>query len=223
MFCSKCGTQLPDDAMFCSECGAPTRNYKKQHQETACEQMPYQQQYYEQPAGQNYVPEAGPVSVKEKFTGGSRRGIIMALAIIVIAVLAGLLYVMVLKPRTPQDTVDRLEKAVEDLDIDEILNCFDETTRQAYKDGMEEYGDMSDSVTGLLGVAGGLGIGPDVTIRIRDIDYQGADSCTVSVDFKMSFMGESQEDSMDLPMKKEGRDWVIDGTVSGAVMGEVFG
>ncbi|MGI6010659.1 MAG: zinc ribbon domain-containing protein [Ruminococcus sp.] len=229
MFCSKCGTQLPDDAMFCSECGAPTRNYRKQQQEPG-----YEQNFGRQPAyGQQPYPpyeqgtfepefhESG-ASVKAKFSGGSKRGVIMAAVIIAIAVLAGILYVQVLKPQTPQDTIDKLEKAIEDLDVEKIMACFDQETRQAYEDGMSEYGEMGDSLTGLLGMAGGLGIGPDVTIRVNDINYDGSDSCTVSINLSLSFMGESQEESMDIPMKKEGKDWVIDGAASGAVMGELF-
>lgn len=61
-----------------------------------------------------------------------------------------------------------------------------------------------------------------MTITVTDVDYDGEDACTVSADIVLSFMGESQEDSMDLPMKKEGKKWVIDGTASDAVMGEIF-
>lgn len=227
MFCSKCGTQLPDDAMFCGECGAPTRNYRQQQAANAWQETPVQQPYAEQPDygwnGQaSAMPDDNTAAVKSKFSGGSKRGILMAAGILVIAVLAGLLYVKVLKPGTPQDTVHRLEKAMEDLDVEEMIACFDEETRQAYEDGMSEYGDMADGMTGLLGMAGGLGIGPEVTITVTDVDYDGEDACTVSADIALSFMGESQEDSMDLPMKKEGKKWVIDGTASDAVMGEIF-
>lgn len=227
MFCSKCGTQLPDDAMFCGECGAPTRNYRQQQAANAWQETPVQQPYAEQPDygwnGQaSVMPDDNTAAVKSKFSGGSKRGILMAAGILVIAVLAGLLYVKVLKPGTPQDTVHRLEKAMEDLDAEEMIACFDEETRQAYEDGMSEYGDMADGMTGLLGMAGGLGIGPEVTITVTDVDYDGEDACTVSADIALSFMGESQEDSMDLPMKKEGKKWVIDGTASDAVMGEIF-
>lgn len=237
MFCSKCGTKLPDDAMFCSECGAPTRNYRKQQQEPgygqepgytqepSLDQQPWDQPTYgSQPGEQDMSGQAtydGTASVKAKFSGGSKRGIIMAAVIVAIAALAGILYVKVLKPRTPEDTLAKLEKAIEDLDMDEIMACFDQETRQAYKDGMSEYGDI-DGMTDLMGMVGGLGAGPKVDIHINDIDYDGSDACTVSADLSLSFMGQSQEDSMDIPMKKEGKDWVIDGMASDAIMGEVF-
>lgn len=162
MFCSKCGTQLPDDAMFCGECGAPTRNYRQQQAANAWQETPVQQPYAEQPDygwnGQaSAMPDDNAAAVKSKFSGGSKRGILMAAGILVIAVLAGLLYVKVLKPGTPQDTVHRLEKAMEDLDVEEMIACFDEETRQAYEDSMSEYGDMADGMTGLLGMAGDWG------------------------------------------------------------------
>lgn len=239
MFCRKCGTQLPDDAMFCSECGAATRNYQNQQQSQQQpyqqpQQPPYQQRQqvyqeysdpsqYQQPyRGQH--PADHTAHAKAKFSGGSKGAILTVAIIAVIAVAVGLLYTFVLKSSTPQDTIHDLEKAIEDLDLEKMIACFDEETRKEYEEGMEQFGDldMDQALSSVLGLAGGLGIGPKVDLTVTDIEYTGSTYCEVSVDVSISFMGESEETSDILPMKKEGKKWVIDGSAASDILGGLF-
>lgn len=228
MFCRKCGTQLADDAMFCGECGAPTRNHPGQQRTQGQPQpgQPYQGQPYQQPQGFYEQPYNGQYmgngssGVKPKFSAASRRTLITVVIVAVIAAAAGLLYNLVLKTRGPEDTIHELEAAIEDLDLDKIVACFDEETREAYEEELAEHGDIG--LESVMGLAGGLGIGPKVDIAITDIEYIDGLNCQVSVDVEISFMGESEDTSDMLLMKKEGKKWVIDGEGSADIMGGLF-
>lgn len=256
MFCRKCGTQLPDDAMFCGECGAPTRNHPSQQQAQSQPQQgqiyqeqfrqeqqyqgqqyqqqyqgqPYQQQYQGYPEQQQYQqyygqqPGNGASDVKAKFKGGPKRTIITVAIIAVIAVAAGLLYNFVLKSESPQDTIAELEKAIEDLDLEAMIACFDEETRQMYEESMSSIDgvDMDQALTSVLGLAGGLGVGPEVNLTVTDIEYTDNENCLVYVEMEFSFMGESDEDSSVIPMSKEGRRWVIDASMASDILGGLF-
>lgn len=249
MYCSQCGSELPDDAMFCGECRAQTRNYRRQQEQQRIQEEQRLQQPYVHEGGPRYQeppyydnqwsyqeppyygnqrpyqeqPYQGAAAAKAKFSGGSKRGIITVAVFLGIAVLAGLLYAFVLKPSTPQDTVKKLEKAIEDLDINGIIECFDEETRQSLKEEMSQYGGGEQALSSLLGIAGSFGIGPDVTLRIADIDYADNSSCRVYLQIEMSFMGETMEDTDVLAMRKEGRKWVIDGAMANEILGSLGG
>ncbi|MCH1981759.1 zinc-ribbon domain-containing protein [Ruminococcus sp. OA3] len=190
MFCSQCGTPLAEDAVYCSECGAPTRNLRDLEKGGS--------------SRQEQTPEACRESVKDKFSGGIKSGVIIAAVTAGIAVLILLLYTFLLKPQTPQDTVRKLEKAVSGLDTDGMLACFDKDLQDKYRE------EMHLEATGVLSLAGSLGIGPDVAFKVTDTHYDEDKGCTVLIDYKISFMGNEDSGSATLHMVKKGKDWLID-------------
>ncbi len=202
MFCSQCGKPIPDDAMYCSECGAPTRNLRGQ-QGNGSPRKAIPADFYRDP-------------VEEKFSGGIKNGIIVAAAAIGIAALILLLYTFLLKPQTPQDTVKRLEEAVGKLDVEGILECFDEENREQYRE------EMHSEAAGILGVAGSLGIGPDVTFKVTDTRYDENNGCTVRMIYRISFMDNEDSGNMTLHMVKDGKNWFIDSGEAGQILEELI-
>ena len=90
MFCTNCGTQLPDGSKFCSQCGAPTNAsqgaaaapQQPAYQQPTYQQQPvYQQPAYQQPAypQQTYAPQATGALLREadkvtRYSGGHAIG-----------------------------------------------------------------------------------------------------------------------------------------------------
>lgn len=99
LFCTNCGSQIPDGARFCPGCGSPAPAQQPPVQQPTYEQTPYQQ-----PAPYpGYDPNMPPTLPPKKKSNG---GIIALIAVLALAALAGggwALYKYVLKPEAPQE------------------------------------------------------------------------------------------------------------------------
>lgn len=119
---------------------------------------------------------------------------------------------------TPEDTVKKLEHAINNFDQEELLSCFDSSMNQMY-DGMLG---LSEFMTGLplealTDIGGGLmplmkEFGFDVHYRmeIRDVLYaEDGQSCLVTVYVVSSGFGSSTTEEQQLPMHLVDREWLI--------------
>lgn len=139
----------------------------------------------------------------------------------VLAVLALLLtvlfFTLFLGSNKPEDTVADLEKALNALDTDAMLDCFDEQTQKLYSGSLGVAGSfldmdleaLSDLASGLGGIMAGAGLTPRFTMHVTDIDHTGKDTCIVTVDMTVSYEGDTESETVQLPMKKVGRKWLI--------------
>lgn len=196
--------------------------------------QPYQQPYQMPPQGGHHAARAaaemgrqGARAAGAAVRGGSRAAksalSIKLLAIIAAAliVIIAILYFLFFSSGTPEDTIEKLEAAMNDMDQEALLECFDGQMNDLYSGilgvGGEltgiDLGAFSDLASGLGGFMSAAGLTPTVEMDIIDITYTSDDSCIVTVDCTQTYMGETSTETMTLPMVKDGREWLI--SVSG--------
>lgn len=140
--------------------------------------------------------------------------LLIAAALIAIAVM---LYLLFFKAGTPEDTVQKMEDALNRMDQQALLECFDEQSQGIYSGllgvGGEllnfDLGALSDLASGLGGYMSAAGLTPQFDLTVVDVEYTGDDTCLVTVDFAVTYQGTSDSDTQVLPMVKDGRDWVV--------------
>ena len=139
------------------------------------------------------------------------------------------------EPR-PEDTIQKLEKGLNEMDMDAVLSCYDSQMQDLYSGGMgvldSLLGDALDGVSlndlmnlgnGLGGILVGQGQAPKYTIEINNIDYPTDDTCEVDVtltqDLSDSYLSEYADgtgvttEEMTIPMKIEDGSWKISADV----------
>ncbi len=137
----------------------------------------------------------------------------VVLALVVIVSLFGLLF----GSGKPEDTIAELEKALNKLDMDAMMECFDEPTQKLMEGSLGLAGSLSgidlnslsDLAAGFGGLMADAGLTPTFRLEVTDVDYSGDDACLVTVAMTASYGGESESDTAQLPMKKEGGKWLI--------------
>lgn len=142
---------------------------------------------------------------------------LLALIAAVLVAIAVMLYIFFFKAGTPEDTIARMEDALNHLDQEELLKCFDDQTQQLYAGALSVGGSLSgldldglsDLASGLGGLMAGTGLTPRFTLDVVDVEYTDSDNCLVTVDFTVTFQGETQVETQQLPMTKDGRNWVV--------------
>ena len=139
---------------------------------------------------------------------------LIAAALTVIAVI---LYFVFLKSGTPEDTIEKMEHALNNLDQEELLECFDNQIQGLYSGALSvggelagiDLGGLSDLAGGLGGFMSAAGLTPEFDLEIVNIEYSDKNNCMAEVNFTMTFQGEIQTETQVLPMTKDGREWVI--------------
>lgn len=142
---------------------------------------------------------------------------LLAIIVVILAAIAVMLYIFFFKAGTPEDTVAKMEDALNHLDQEELLECFDDQTQQLYAGALSLGGSLSgldleglsDLASGLGGLMAGTGLTPVFTLDVVDVEYADSDNCLVTVDFTITFQGETQKEIQQLPMTKDGREWVV--------------
>ena len=139
---------------------------------------------------------------------------LIAAALTAIAVI---LYFVFLKSGTPEDTIEKMEHALNNLDQEELLECFDNQIQGLYSGALSvggelagiDLGGLSDLASGLGGFMSAAGLTPEFDLEIVNIEYSDKNNCMAEVNFTMTFQGEIQTETQVLPMTKDGREWVI--------------
>ena len=192
--------------------------------------QPYQNQQFSNPQFQNNstgnaafadAAARGTSNIAREAVHTARRAkrtaLLSLLVVSVFAILA-VLYVLFIKTGTPEDTIAKLEKALNNLDQNAVLECFDEQANSLYSGslGVGEalsglpLGDLADLASGLSGFLSAAGLTPDISIDIEDISYASdKKSCVVYVEFTMEYAGEKEKEEIALPMVLTGREWLI--------------
>lgn len=147
----------------------------------------------------------------------AKRYAILSAALVAVAAVIIVLFTILFPSKTPKDTVADLEKALNKLDTDAMLDCFDAQTQKLYSGSLGLAGSLSgldlesisDLASGLGGLMAGAGLMPTFKLTVLDTSYSGSDTCMVTVNFSTSYGGETEQETVQLPMKKEGRKWLI--------------
>lgn len=136
---------------------------------------------------------------------------------VIICVVGVFIYLNYFQITKPEDTIKKLETAMNDLDQTDILECFDDDVNKLYS-GMlsfgEEYSgiDLSawgDIAEGLGGIISSTDLVPQVDMIITDISYTDNEHCIVQVKVNTTYSGQTETDEIILPMKLEDRKWLI--------------
>ena len=150
--------------------------------------------------------------------GRAKRTALLSLLVVGVFAILAVLYVLFIKTGTPEDTIAKLEKALNNLDQNAVLECFDEQANSLYSGalGVGEalsdlpLGDLADLASGLSGFLSAAGLTPDISIDIEDISYASdKKSCVVYVELTMEYMDEREKEEIALPMVLTGREWLI--------------
>lgn len=171
-------------------------------------------------AGHGFQAAAGAAGAAGKAARGAGAAIrakvliIIAAAVVAIAVM---LYLLFFKAGKPEDTIQKMEDALNQLDTQELLECFDEQSQGIYTGLLGVGGDIlgadlgaaSDLASGLGGYMAAAGLTPTFDLRVLDVEYTGKDTCYVTVEMKVSYQGEVDSDTQVFPMVKDGCEWVI--------------
>ena len=212
--------------------GAARQPYQQAQQPFGAAPQYNQQQFNQQPYGQQPV-YGQPAAAPKK----SKTGLFIAIgAVAVVAIVAILLFVW---PGfltgsgaggSPEKTVKNFGAALQKMDIDGMIECFDPSSQTKLKESM---GDLNSMMGGmdLSSIADMMNLKIDITVK--NIDYNSDKSkATVSVDMEMSYSFMGQSDSQSQPgtlnMVKEGGNWYIDGSSAdlddllGDIMGGIY-
>lgn len=152
-----------------------------------------------------------------KAAGSAFRAKIWIIIAAALVAIAAMLYFLFFKPGKPEDTIQKMEDALNQLDQDALLECFDEQTQGIYSGMLGVGGDllgvdlgaMSDLASGLGGYMAAAGMTPEFELSVADVEYTGDDTCLVTVDMAVSYQGETETETQVFPMVKDGREWVI--------------
>ena len=163
--------------------------------------------------------EASNITREAVHTAGrAKRTALLSLLVVGVFAILAVLYVLFIKTGTPEDTIAKLEKALNNLDQNAVLECFDEQANSLYSGalGVGEalsdlpLGDLADLASGLSGFLSAAGLTPDISIDIEDISYASdKKSCVVYVELTMEYMDEREKEEIALPMVLTGREWLI--------------
>lgn len=233
MYCANCGKELPPQCKFCTRCGTQTarpENNSHSQENTLSQGRPYQNQQFSNPQFQNNntgnaafagaaARGASNIAHEAVHTAGrTKRTALLSLLVIGVFAILAVLCVLFIKTGTPEDTIAKLEKALNNLDQNAVLECFDEQANSFYSGalGVGEslsdlpLGDLADLASGLSGFLSAAGLTPDISIDIENISYASdKESCVVYVELTMEYMGEKEKEEIALPMVLTGREWLI--------------
>ena len=243
MFCHFCGKQIPDGDRFCQHCGSPVQqmNGGNPQQSYGAGQnvgnqsgtggsagyggagqgnMGYGNVGYSVPG--YHIPEYRNSSYGHP--GGMGRAVhqaartrLIAIGAAALCLIAVMVFVLFFRSDKPEDTVARMEKALNNMDMDALIDCFDEQTQDMYSGALgvgsqltgADLGAWADLANGFGGFMAGAGLTPEYELEITDIQYGGSDTCAVYVNFYMSYQGEQSTEEIVLPMAKAGRKWAV--------------
>ena len=226
MFCGKCGSQIPDGSGFCGSCGAPVGQKRpiqpqgqiRQQQQKFQQNVRRAQSQQTYAAQQSYYDDSGfaapkPVSNKKKF---------MILGIIAAAVVVVILLIIFLgggSTATPEGTIKKLEKGLNDLNTQTIMECFDAES-QSY---------FSGSDYDLKGIADAFGIKYTYALNPTYVSpsytQNGKEYCDVTVDITISYSmwGQSSSDNTTetIRLVHENGQWKIPSEYYSSMMGSL--
>ena len=243
MFCHFCGKQIPDGDRFCQHCGSPVQqmNGGNPQQSYGAGQnvgnqsgtggsagyggagqgnMGYGNVGYSVPG--YHIPEYRNSSYGHP--GGMGRAVhqaartrLIAIGAAALCLIAVMVFVLFFRSDKPEDTVARMEKALNNMDMDALIDCFDEQTQDMYSGALgvgsqltgADLGAWADLANGFGGFMAGAGLTPEYELGNTDIQYEGSDTCAVYVNFYMSYQGEQSTEEIVLPMAKAGRKWAV--------------
>ncbi|MDY3249525.1 MAG: zinc-ribbon domain-containing protein [Candidatus Choladocola sp.] len=213
MFCANCGKELRDGVRFCGYCGSPVdpRNAKpsgstgrsRNSVPVPGERAPLDGWDWDpedipsgrQPAGRNH---------SKKKSGKGLKILFIVLGILAVMLLVGLLlFFTVFRSGKPEDTIAKLEKAMNTADEQAILECFDLGVLSDYQNL------LGSQDLGFANFLSSFGEMPEFDLEVIDVEKISSDQCSVTVQATITYSGTSETDTEKITMVKSGRKWLI--------------
>ena len=211
MFCSNCGKEISGMGKFCEHCGSALGGDERQNFNREEIILTHQRQNTIENTYQNTADHP------EK-KGRKIFMVIPILAVLGLA-MAFLFYDKFMKTAGPEETVARLEKALNEMDIATLLDCFDEDAQEVFYESMG----LDASIMEYLDADAIMELASDATkymmeeeemyefsMDVIDVDYDGKNNCIVTVDAEIYYDGDRDSEEIELPMEKQNGKWVID-------------
>lgn len=201
MYCKNCGMIISDGAKYCKRCGAPIQSSQTSAQRETKKKS------------RAWVPVviilmAAVIGVLAFFLIRNRRQPELAAASQVEAP-------QVLEPAVtaaaPAATLQRLEEALDDLNIDRAVECFDQSSREAVRKYLTE-----SLLEGVSDLTGFFSDAVDFDFEIIDVQFSDEEHCMVTMDgaYDIDIFGYTQSGAqrLDIPMVCENGEWYVTGT-----------
>lgn len=211
MFCGKCGSENPDDALFCTSCGAPL-----------AKEAPAR------PAPAAGVAPARPITAA---SGSNKHKLIGICAVAVVALLAVILIISIFSGRSANKAAEEIVRAVLEGDSGDLVDVMPKAYLKAIaRQTDRSVGKVEDDFEDDFDLV--ISRFDDAFSRIKvnattSTDYTGAalDAVKalykasdikvkagklVSVSFQVTLNGEKKSGRMDIPVVKIGGSWYMD-------------
>ncbi|NLO47833.1 MAG: zinc ribbon domain-containing protein [Clostridiales bacterium] len=134
LFCSNCGSIIPENTAFCQSCGTPAAQNENPQQQ----QNPNPPQSYGYP---NYAPQAAPqayagtgYSVRNK----PSKGLILGLAIAAVAIIVVIIITVSAGGGGYKGVVNKYYNSFTAGNLDKMLSCYPPTVREDVEEDMRE-------------------------------------------------------------------------------------
>ena len=225
MFCPMCGKQLKNNTGFCPYCGfhiqgsppGSQNTYRNLENDSTLKQ-PWQTQEKNLSNGNFQQPFYGTTPYQGQQI--ARRTIntkLLAVIAVVLIVLTAMIYFLFFQSGKPEDTIQKLEGALNEMNQAEVSECFDTQTQSLYSGALGigenltgiDLQSLSELSTGLGGLFAASGLTPKFNINIQDITYSDSDTCLVTAQLTINYEGEQESEKIELPMRKKDREWLI--------------
>lgn len=213
MFCSNCGSEVPYETAVCPYCGAPMMIPKSRKKGIG-------------------KMHAGSGAAHIAAGGGMLKSLLVALAVAVAVTVSVVVVVPKVIPPKPEDTVEKMETALNKMDIKGLLKCFDQQSQDLYGSMSDvtgniidsalgfSLGDYTDLTSGLGGLVAGYGKAPKFDLTVNNVTYSDDKTCVVDVTCTIDYTGSIYEDMGEttdgvqtqeykLPMIYEDNSWKV--------------
>lgn len=206
MFCSNCGKEISEMGKFCEHCGSALGEDEIQRFDRKETILTQQRQNTIKNTYQNIADHQEKKS-KKIFVLNS---ILVVLGLIV----AFLFYNIFMGTEKPENTIAKLEKALNELDIISLIDCFGEDAQEVFCEclGLDEtvmeYLDM-DTLAAMISEMENEEM-YEFSMDVIDVDYSGRNDCIITVDTEIHYDGEKKSGEIEFPMEKQNGKWVLD-------------
>ena len=107
----------------------------------------------------------------------------------------------------PSETIVDMERALNLLDEEAIVSCFDKTAREKYQGQADpQVHEWISTIGSFLKMTGSA---PQFALEVLNVDYKDDEHCDVKVKLNYTWFGMEDSEEINVPMVLEGKHWYI--------------
>lgn len=212
MYCKKCGCELNEGDTFCTKCGSRISSIIEYNLNTI-------------------EIKSGDTSKIVKYGLLSKKATFIIIALIIILVGIGCIIKSI--SNSPEKTIEKMVSALNDKDLDGVLNCYSPHTVSDYKglmgaaDLLIDALDVDVDPERLSEFAVSLADIPNTKISIKDIEYYSSDNtkktglppllanefCKKAIVTVDIYQNNTFFETKDIELRKYDNDWLIEDNI----------